>query len=186
MALPVARTRDEAHLYMDMRPCSVCGKSDVHWDSALTSDDGAPARRYTGTCPGCGAAREFVFRLPHRPLSPSPSDVVLFGGQEPSELLDAGEWLYVADVCAQAAAGGPDREPGPILTAEARESLVVAVAAMDEVLKFIPEGRDEVPRAGFWSERGRVLRQTESSRFRLRRLLAIRNGYRDALARAAS
>ena len=43
MALPVARTRDEAHLYMDMRPCPKCGKSDVHWDSALTSDEGAPA-----------------------------------------------------------------------------------------------------------------------------------------------
>ncbi|MFB9322596.1 hypothetical protein [Cryptosporangium minutisporangium] len=186
MALPVARTRDEAHLYMDMRPCPKCGKSDVHWDSALTSDEGAPARRYSGSCPGCQTPREFIFRLPERPLLPGPGDVVLFGGDEPSELLDAGEWLYVADVCAQAAAGGPGREPGPVLSAEARESLIVAVAAMDEVLKFIPPEKDEVPRAGFWSDRGRTLRQTEPGRFRRRRLLTIRNTYRDALARAAS
>jgi hypothetical protein len=143
-------------------------------------------------------------------LLPTASDVVLFGDERPSELLDAGEWLYVSDVCAQAAAGGPDREPGLvepfstseyparpaasaatgrkefILTAEARESLIVAVAALEEVLKFIPEGRDEVPRAGFWSDRGRTLRQTEPGRFRRRRLLAIRNAYRDALERAAS
>lgn len=170
---------------MDMRPCPTCGKSDVHWDSALTSDDGAPARRYSGSCPGCRAAREFVFRLPERPLLPGPGDVVLFGDDEPSELLDAGEWLYVADVCAQAAAG-QGREAGSTLSPEARESLIVAVAAMDEVLKFIPEGRDEVPRAGFWSDRGRTLRQTEPGRFRRRRLLTVRNTYRDALTRAAS
>ena len=186
MALPVARTRDEAHLYMDMRPCVTCGKSEVHWDTALTTDDGSPARRYTGTCPGCGSAREFIFRLPIRPLLPRPGDVVLFGAEEPSELLDAGEWLYVADICAQAAVGGPDREPGPILTPEARESLIVAIAAMDEVLKFIADGRDEVPRGGFWSDRGRRLRQTEPGRFCRRRLLSVRNSYRDALSRAAA
>jgi hypothetical protein len=183
MALPVARTRDEAHLYMDMRPCVTCGKSDVHWDSALTSDDGSPARRYSGTCPGCKMAREFIFRLPERPFLAAAGHVVHFGGKDPSELIDAGEWLYVADVCAQAAAGG---DPSSLLSAEARESLIVAVAAMDEVLKFIPEGRDEVPRAGFWSERGRMLRQNESGRFRRRRLLTIRNTYQDVLTRAAS
>ena len=37
MALPVARTRDEAHLYMDMRPCVTCGKSEVHWDTVYAS-----------------------------------------------------------------------------------------------------------------------------------------------------
>jgi hypothetical protein len=171
---------------MDMHPCEECGKSDAHWDSALTSDEGAPARRYSGRCPGCGSAREFVFRLPARPLLPGPGDVVLFGAEEPSELLDAGEWLYVADVCAQAAAGGPGRESGSGLTDEARESLIVAVAAMDEVLKFISEGRDEVPRAGFWSDRGRTLRQTEPGRFRRHPLLTMRNTYRAALERAAS
>jgi hypothetical protein len=184
MSLPVARTRDEAHLFMDLHPCTVCDHSDVTWEGGLASDDGAPARRYTGTCPGCGVAREFVFRLPAHLVAPR-GDVVSFGGTECSELLDAGEWLYVADVCAQAA-GAPTVDPGGGLDREARESLLVAVAAIDEILKFIPEGRDEVPRAAFWSDRGRRLRQSEPGRFRRRRLIVIRDRYRDVLARAAS
>ena len=44
-----------------------------------------------------------MFRLPDRPLIPPPGSVAMFGGGEPSELLDAGEWLWLADLCAKAA-----------------------------------------------------------------------------------
>jgi hypothetical protein len=202
MPLPVARTRDEAHLYMDLHPCHVCDHSDVLWEAGLASDEGAPARRYSGTCSGCGIGREFVFRLPPYPVVPRPGEVVTFGGPECSELLDAGEWLYVADVCARAAAGTEAGPPtagsfGPFgpggaggdptaLNREARESLLVAIAAIEEILKFVPVGQDEVPRGAFWSERGRRLRQSEPGRFRRRRLAVVRDRYRDVLARAAS
>ena len=44
MALPLARTRDEALLYMDLHPCENCGATRADWKNGLTSDEGVPAR----------------------------------------------------------------------------------------------------------------------------------------------
>lgn len=177
--LPVARTRDEAHLYMDLHPCDACGSVDVTWSSALAHEDGRPARRYAGRCQGCDATREFVFALPERPELPGPRDVVFFGADR-SRLLDAGEWLLVSDLCAQAGSvpAGSEQE-----RAEARESMAIAAAALAEVLKFVPSGADEVPDSAFWSDRGRTVREQEPGRFRRRRLDIVGETYRDALDR---
>ncbi|HKT03695.1 MAG TPA: hypothetical protein VJT31_29560 [Rugosimonospora sp.] len=177
--LPVARTRDEAHLYMDLHPCDACGTAEVTWDSGLTHEDGVPARRYAGRCRGCGADREFVFAVPDRPELPGAQDVVFFGA-EPSQLLDAGEWLLVSDLCAQAGSVPPEDQRE---RAEARESMAVAAAAVAEVLKFLPPGGDEVPDSAFWSARGRTVRDQEPGRFRRRRLDIVADTYRDALDR---
>jgi hypothetical protein len=176
VTLPVARTRDEAHLYMDMHPCERCGDVNVTWDSSLTDDNGTPARRYHGTCGDCGAQRAFVFALPERPLVAGADEVVVFGGPDPSRLLDPGEWLLVADLCAQAAAV-PD---GAIPGADERQSIAIAVAAVGEILKFVPAGADAVPESAFWSTRGRTVFLQEPGRFQRRRLLIVRDTYRDA------
>lgn len=168
MALPAARTRDEAHLYMDMHPCDRCGGVDVEWESSLTEDGGVPVRRYRGACGECEASREFVFALPERPVAPDANALVFFGGAEPSLLFDPGEWLLVADLCAQAA--GADQE-----------SIAVAAAAVDEILKFVPGGANVVPESAFWSTRGRTVYRQEPGRFERRRLLVVRDAYREAL-----
>lgn len=182
-AAPLARTRDEAMLYLELHPCAQCGETATEWNNALSHDDGRPARRYYTTCPSCGAQREYLFRLAEPPLIP-PADVpVLFGGRQPSELLDAGEWLRVADVCARAAVPAGAEESGRThYDREARESLEVAVAAMDEVLKFIPENADAVPLSAFWTGDGQQVRAREPGRFERDRLLIVRSTYRNALA----
>ena len=177
--LPAARTRDEAHLYMDLSPCD-CGEVDVTWHSALADEDGALVRRYSGTCPGCGTAREFRFAAPERPGLPGPDQAVYFGGDDASQLLDPGEWLLVAELCAEA---GSQPASGAAERAEARESLAIAVAAIEEVLKFVPAGRDAVPDVAFWSARGRQVRDREPGRFERRRLVLVRDAYQDALDR---
>jgi hypothetical protein len=182
-AASLARTRDEAMLYLELHPCPRCGETEAHWDNTLANDDGWPARRYHAACPSCGTQREYLFRLPDRPLVPSPDTHVLFGGPEPSELLDAGEWLHVADVCARAAVPvGVDEYGRSRYDTEARESLEVAVAAMDEVLKFIPEDADEAPLSAFWTEAGQQVRAREPGRFERDRLLIVRSTYRNALS----
>lgn len=182
MTLPAARTRDEAHLYMDLHPCAECGDADVPWENAILDDAGTPVRRYTGTCPGCGAVREFVFALPERPAVLPDHEVLSFGGPERSELLDAGEWLWVSDLAAQSATGvALDPEGVRVADAEAREALAVAVAALNEILKFVPDGADAVPDSAFWSDRGRELRHAAPGRFERRRLQAVRDTYRDRL-----
>lgn len=181
MPLPLARTRDEAMLFIEMRPCD-CGEADANWSNALTHDDGWPARRYYATCPSCGRSREFVFRLPERPLLPPADTAVVFGGPERSELLDAGEWLWLADHCARASVPvGRDDAGNTQFDEEGRESLEVAVAAMDEVMKFIPADADQAPPDAFWSDAGRQVRDREPGRFRRDRLNIVRDTYRDFL-----
>lgn len=162
MVLPVARTRDEAHLFCDLHPCQNCGSSDVTWEHGLIDVAGQLASRYTGTCPGCGAAREFLFALPDREVMPH--GYPTFGGAEASQLLDAGEWLRVADLTAAA-----------IRDDSSGRAVAVALAAIDEVVKFIPPNQDEVPETAFWSEHGRDVRESDPSRFNRERLLAERN-----------
>jgi hypothetical protein len=157
--LPVARTRDEAHLYMDLHGCPQCGTVDVDWAEALVDEGGVTGRRYHGVCPGCGARREFVFALPERPTPPRPGEQVTFGAhRDPSVLFDAGQWLAVADMLAFAA--GLDVPPE-----ERRESLTIAIACLDEILKFLPDGSDEPPASMFWSDAGRAERDRDPGRF---------------------
>lgn len=180
VVLPVARSRDEAHLYMDLHPCEVCGSVEVAWAETLVERAGEPVCRYAGGCADCGTEREFVFGVPRRPVLPAADEVVRFGGPEPSQLLDAGQWLAVADMCAQAGAPLPGAS-GP--DAVARHSLAVALAAIDEVLKFIPPGIQLVPDAAFWSPAGRELREASPSRFEVGRLTAVRDAYRELAER---
>jgi hypothetical protein len=168
MPFAVARTRDEAHLYLELHPCEDCGSVDTEWEHGLAEADGELVSSYVGVCPGCGMEREYLFGLPEKETAAGAFPT--FGGPEPSELLDAGQWLEVADLSASDVPAG-DR-------AAAARVLSVARAAVEEVLKFIPAGRAEVPDDAFWTDEGRRVRDAEPGRFRLDRLLVIRDTYR--------
>jgi hypothetical protein len=175
MVLPVSRSSAEAHLYMDLHGCS-CGQTGFDRDSEVVAlADGDLGRRYSGACAGCGTPREFVFRLPAEAALP-PAGRVSFGGPEPSQLLDPGEWLAVADgYAAQAPA-----DPAGLTPEQARHGRAVldrAAAALDEVLKFVPEGGESVPEGAFFSDRGREVFAREPGRFRGNRLTAVRDVY---------
>ena len=171
MPFAVARSRDEAHLFLDLQPCDACGSVDTTWEHGLVTVEGVLTSRYAGACAGCGAAREHLFGLPEREVVPK--GYPTFGGPEPSELLDAGEWLWVADLTARAVTSD---DP-----AESRRVLAIAMAAVEEVMKFIPPGAEEVPARAFWSDLGRRERDAEPARFTLDRLLATRRNYREQM-----
>ncbi|WP_214411986.1 hypothetical protein [Sphaerisporangium fuscum] len=168
MTLPVARTRDEAHLYFDLHPCERCGSVETPWEHALVAVPEGLAARYTGTCSDCGAERSHLFGLPEREVSSG--GFPTFGGPEPSQIVDAGQWLWVADLTA---ANIPADDP-----AAARQALAIAIAAMEEIVKFAPPGGDRVPENAFWTELGRQVRAAEPGRFRVDRLLVVRDTYR--------
>ncbi|MGY2062998.1 hypothetical protein ACW9HQ_49610, partial [Nocardia gipuzkoensis] len=71
-----------------------------------------------------------------------------------------------------AASREPDRD---------RTALATAVAAVAEVVKFIPEGMDTVPADAFTSAVGRAAHSRESGRFTRARLEATASAYREAL-----
>jgi hypothetical protein len=125
----------------------------------VSGDDGLVAV-YAGNCPGCGRARRFEFALV--------GDLVAshqFGGAVASTLIDAGQYLAAADSAART------------------DHLQRAVAALDEVLKFVPAGADRVPESALFTDDGRATYRREPGRFGARRLEAVRGAYRERLAK---
>ncbi|CAL9418632.1 hypothetical protein [Streptomyces pilosus] len=178
MPLPLARTPQESLLYIELHACE-CGEAAVRHDSHGTGQgDGYWTSHYELTCQGCGAAREFVFRTPDWPLSTGG-----YGGPEPSEIIDAGQWLIIADLVARSVPATPS--PVAEERAEQRRTLQVAVDAMAEILKFVPGQERVVPDSAFWTPEGRAQRDREPGRFRRERLQVVLDTYRSALERLA-
>ncbi|MFB6397917.1 hypothetical protein [Polymorphospora lycopeni] len=168
----LARTNHEAHLYMDLRPCACGATAFDRASSVVLLPDGDLGSRYAGTC-ACGREREFLFRLPAQVELPTAG--ARYGDAGPSQLLDAGEWLWVADRYAQAVPADPHTLPASA-RATARARLAQALAAVDEVLKFA--GTDPaVPPDAFWTGRGRAVRDREPGRFTVARLRAVHDAY---------
>lgn len=168
MPFAVARTRDEAYLYLELHPCPDCGTVAAEWDYGIAEEeDGELVNSYATVCTGCGAQREYLFGIPERETA---GEFPNFGGPEPSEVIDPGQWLEVADRSAGAV---------PVDDAEAATRVLsVASAAVEEVLKFVPEGLAEVPQDEFWTDEGRRVYDAEPGRFRMDRLLVVRDTYR--------
>ncbi|GAA4607035.1 hypothetical protein BJY16_006121 [Actinoplanes octamycinicus] len=175
--LGLARTAAEAHLFMDLHECDVCGEAAFDRDFGVVIVDGEPCSRYSGRCPGCGNPREFVFRLPDETPIPDPAQPS-FGGDKPSELLDAGEWLSVADAIAAdtpAEPAGMDAEERQ----QARYDLLTAAAAVAEARKFVAAGTEAVSPEALWSPTGRAVYEADSGRFCWQRLDLVENVYRE-------
>jgi hypothetical protein len=181
MTLPVARTNREAHLYMDIHPCS-CGEVRFDRRSSVVYVDDDLASRYSGTCARCGAGREFTFRMPADITVPAAPDQVRFGGDTPSVLIDPGEWLLVADRHSRAVPADPARLDPP-RRRQARLELATAAAAIEEIMKFAEPGADAVPASACWTARGISVYDQEPGRFRLSRLSAVRDTYRRLMVR---
>ncbi|MGW6197221.1 hypothetical protein ACWF0M_13845 [Kribbella sp. NPDC055110] len=163
--LPVARTRDEARLYLDLTPCA-CGEVDAAWQHATGLLDGELVSVYDGTCPQCDAEREYTFALPERETA---ADYPNFGGAEPSQLIDPGRWMALAD---QLAGNLPADDPETLT-----QALQFAAAAVAEVVKFIPPTATAVPADAFWTPEGQAIFNAEPSRFHRARLEITRQTY---------
>ncbi len=176
--VPLMRTSHEAHLHMDLTPCPACGEHRFDRASAVvTLPDGDLGRRYAGRCAGCGAERAFTYRLPADPLGAG----AMYGGPEPSQLIDAAQWLQVADWYAGAVPAAPHKLPAEQRRV-ARGRLAAAVAALDEVLKFVPPGTVHIPDWAVWTDGGRAARAADPDRLHAGRLGAARAAYAEIVA----
>ena len=146
MPLPGARSLPEIFLHIELNGCA-CGAPDRDdHDYALLELPGLLAMRREVTCSGCGRLRVFVFGIPDE-------DAYLrslegFGGPEPSELIDAGEWMFCG--CVTAAGGDGD----------------IAADMIDEVAKFIGPGADRPGDDAFDSIDGQRVRDAMPAAFR--------------------
>jgi hypothetical protein len=170
----VSRSAEESLLYMDLQPCPTCGARGFDWEGHHIEEDdgGTMISVYDGPCQRCGTPRRYEFTL----ADPSPG-VVGFGGPTPSQIIDAGQFLVLAKRAAGLAPADPANCP-PDERDDAREAIETAVAAVDEVLKFVPPDRDRVAVEDFWSEQGRAVYAADPGQFRRDRLDAVADAYR--------
>ncbi|AEV82489.1 DNA-directed RNA polymerase subunit beta' [Actinoplanes sp. SE50] len=162
MTVLVAQTYAEAYLYLDLTPCE-CG------ETAFTPSVVAEADcvRWFGVCPRCGRERSFRFRFGDRP------DSTGFSHREaPSELIDAGQWLWVAE---RYLSGVPQSIPGIRALPRDQQKTVqalldVADAALDEAAKFwtTMEDDEDLPESALWTGWSRQARAAAPERFRRR------------------
>lgn len=155
-----ARSSSEAHLFMDLHPCA-CGSGDFERRHRLEQHGDDLVAVYEGACRQCGTTRRFAFRMAEEIPPPPPA----FGGARPSEIIDPGEFLDVAFRTSETTGvrllNTPESEHHRY-----RDSVAYALAAYEEVLKFVPPGQDVVPADAFTSEVGRARHRQEPGNFR--------------------
>jgi hypothetical protein len=162
---------------MQLHPCG-CGEQAFPWTrhTQAQADDGV-ATVYEGHCPRCGQPRSFIFLVPAA-FVPPPA----FGAGSPSEIVDPSEFLRLAEGATRdvpAALGALSAEPREA----ALDAVDVAIAAIDEVLKFVPPGARGVPRELFLTDAGRAAFDARPARYGVEQLAATRRYYDDLRAR---
>jgi hypothetical protein len=163
MAARRARTVVEAHLYLDLlRADGSLGDDDPGDPAAWTRLTGSPTSRVLRADGAGGRFPPFDI-----PIAPATAGGPRFGPGA-STLIDAGQWLEMAELyveqaveAEQAATGTGDAD----LRAEALLAWRFAVDVAGEVLRFLPAGADELPDTAFWTERGRAARRADPTRF---------------------
>ncbi|MGW0363537.1 hypothetical protein [Streptomyces sp. NPDC002990] len=145
---------------MDLHPCE-CGGSDFERRHHLEQHGGDIAAVYEGACRQCGRDRGFTFVMADEIPPPPPA----FGGPEPSQIIDPGEFAEVVRRLSERAAlamlNSPHSEHH-----KHRGAAAYALAALDEVFKFLPPGEDAIPASAFTSEVGRARYEREPGKFR--------------------
>lgn len=170
----VARSSLECHLYIQFQGCT-CGAPASGLAHRLVQREGRLCAAYAGTCGRCARPLEFVFVLADEIVSASQ-----FGGAEPSQIIDAGQYLETS-ILAATAVPADFRGLTALQRDQGLQSLRRAIAALEEVLKFIPPGADAVPESAFFTPAGRAVRAREPGRFGCERLLAVLGSYRLSL-----
>ncbi|MET9321370.1 hypothetical protein ABZX75_14465 [Streptomyces sp. NPDC003038] len=145
---------------MDLHPCE-CGSSDFERRHHLEQHGGDIAAVYEGACGQCGRDRVFTFVMAEEIPPPPPA----FGGPEPSQIIDPGEFSEVANRIARRSGLAMLNSP-PSEHHKHRGATAYALAAVEEVLKFLPPGQDAIPASAFTSEVGKARYAKDPGKFR--------------------
>lgn len=185
MTVLAARSHNEAMMFVLLRDCRGCGGGNRELTDELQVDETGTETfaEYTAFCRDCGNIDVYRLRLPAGDPQAGERGVV-FGGPEPSGIIDAGEWIALAH---RTAAGSP-AEPAGLADqdrADAALAMQTAAAAVREAVKFIGPGRERLPRSAMWTEAGRAEFDRDPWRFSRPRLAIVEQAYREAAERLA-
>ena len=162
----IARSAQEALLYLDLQDCD-CGVAGFEPEHRLEDRDGVLVSLYDGLCVNCGRSRSYEFVISDE-MPPAPP---AFGREEPSRIIDPGEFLWICDKVSETT--GLRLLNTPLGEQRVhRAGYEYAIAALKEIFKFLPIGVDSVPEELFTSERGREIYRKDPSRFERQELVS--------------
>jgi hypothetical protein len=123
---------------------------------------GEQTRQVDARCMHCGTSHQFEFD------SPGGGEIGRVNiGDQPSQIIDLGQWLALFYLSAESASRTSDR-------AEARRLTFQAAECLDEALKFYPPGADGPPESALFIDSSRTSFQQHPERFARQRLRDLR------------
>lgn len=163
----------EAHLYLMVTPCKLCGTGRTRCTGSHAGDPAGdrPTMVLSTQCEGCGFESDFSFVLPAGVAEAAREDDIsaarISEDEAPSRIIDVAQWLTLFRVVTQAAAGQADK-------AESRRLGYEAAQCLDEALKFYQEDNDLPPESAFLHERSREQAREHPELFARSRLIGLR------------
>jgi hypothetical protein len=163
-----AHSLAEIQLYLMATPCDACGRGPLErlgkWNTPEHSEVRLVAR-----CGACGERRKLSFSLPddHPAEDPRALYPVVNPTDEPSEIIDVGQWIVLFRVIIEAAADEEDKIAARRLGYEAAQCL-------EEAVKFYGPDDELPPEEAIFTEATRNRRRERPELFSKRRLLEMR------------
>jgi hypothetical protein len=167
-----AHSAAEAHLYLMVTPCKLCGAGRTRCSGSRSSDgEAGPLLTLNTACESCSFESDFVFSLPSGLLAEASAHgsgaARINPTPHPSQIIDVAQWLTLFRVVTEAAAAQTDK-------AESRRLGYEAAQCIEEALKFYEATNDLPPESAFVTERSRRQLADHPELFARSRLIGLR------------
>ena len=134
-----AHTLTEARLYLKITACEKCEPRPKGVRKQTKEIDHSRCVKLNELCPSCGSARELEFAIEPPEATPDegrPAPINFT--QEPSQIIDVGQWLTLSQLFLQESSAERDRSRARLLSLQAAQCL-------DEALKFYDDPENDLP-----------------------------------------
>ncbi|HUT59128.1 MAG TPA: hypothetical protein VNA25_14865 [Phycisphaerae bacterium] len=156
-----AYTLNEARYYLVVTPCGQCLKGPWEVD-AVESDQTPGLLSIESHCGNCRARRLFAFSCRRPQPADGPEALQINPTDQPSRIVDLGQWLSLFYMLIESAASERDRRT-------ARRTGYRAAMCLAEALKFYADD-DEPPASAFFYDRTAEARRRHPESFSRQRL----------------
>lgn len=167
-----AHSLAEAYLYLMASRCPSCGRGPLKGSDARAVPEAVRAITVgvTVTCDACDAVTESIFQLSSRPKTEDlTAPAVVNPTNEPSLILDVGQWITLFRMIVEAA----DREADKV---QARHLGLEAAQCLQEALKFYDDPDNDLPPPeALFIEASRRRFREQPQQFSKRRLIELRS-----------
>ncbi len=161
----------EAYLYLKVTPCASCGRGPLRGSEPRLAGEAGGASTVTiaVTCAACRCETTETFHLEDPQIGEHSTLPGINPTDEPSHILDVGQWIVLFRMLTEEAAREADR-------VQARSLGIKAARCLDEALKFYDEQDNDLPPSeAFFCKTSRARFRESPEQFSRQRLLGMRS-----------